>query len=100
MTTDEFFDAAKELSFEDRVELAHCHGTNSWTGFRRQSSSNARGAFFAWKTLDCEGGRSSNASNGLNWHRPLWKQIADEGYVTPLCLQDKWMNWIGEPRMP
>jgi putative addiction module component (TIGR02574 family) len=80
MSVANFFSAAKELSFDDRVELAHRLWDEFMDGFQKWKAPPMPRGVFPWKTLKAEIDTKLSRSDRIKLAQRVWGNIQENGY--------------------
>lgn len=80
----EFFTAARELPFDDRVELAHRLWDEFMDGFQGWKAPPMPAGDFPWKTLKVEIDSNLNRTDRLELAQQVWDNIVENGYEPEL----------------
>ena len=80
MSVAKFFSAAKQLPFDERVELAHRLWDEFMDGFQGWKASPMPKAVFAWKTLKAEIDAKLSRADRIELAQRVWRNIQENGY--------------------
>lgn len=80
MSVKKFFSAAKELPFDERVELAHRLWDEFMDGFQDWKAPPIPKGKFPWKTLKIEIDAKLSRLDRLELAQQVWTNIIENGY--------------------
>jgi putative addiction module component (TIGR02574 family) len=80
MSLAKFFSAAKNLPFEERVELAHRLWDEFMDGFQDWKAPPMPEGDFAWKTLKAEIDSELSRSDRIELAQQVWGNIQENGF--------------------
>lgn len=84
MSVAKFFSAAKELPFDERVELAHRLWDEFMDGFQDWKAPPMPEGVFAWKTLKAEIDSKLSRADRIELAQRVWSNIVENGYEPEL----------------
>lgn len=91
MSVTKFFSAAKKLSFEERVELAHRLWDEFMDGFQDWKAPPIPKGKFPWQTLKAEADAKLKRTDRLELAQRVWSNIVENGYdpeLTPGQIEE------------